>query len=1123
MTESGSPERLRQSGTASPVPTPLFSASSHHARPDWRLVVPDDLVTDQALEDGSGDEFHHSAIAKGVADLALSAVTPVNIALFGPWGSGKSTLYRLMKGRVDQQSHRVQVAYYDAWKYGGQDLKRNFIQEIARQVPLKKVSDLDRELTLNQEQSRLRLGVWVTKNFGSIAGALFAAFIAAGLWTTAHSGLEKRWSKPETDFWDLFLTHVNEFGLVLAGVLTTLLLGPKALESAVVKTTRPAADRDDHFARMFSRLVKRIKKETKAPRLVIFIDELDRCQPNDVVATLVDLKTFLDEPDCVFVVAADREVLEHALRNVPQAKPVRDDDPYYSTPGAFIDKIFQHQLALPPLRAHALSSFAHGLVDQRKKGLWYELQAGDPTGRLFDDVIYILVPAHVSSPRRVKVLLNNFATNARIAESRQIDWIARARELAVLTALQTEFPAVASALIQFPQILSYLRGDKPDTDPELNADRRALLKTFQTGSVAGEILRDRPPAGSGPDLTNGDLQLDNQREERANAELSRQLHQYLAKLKVVSDLHDPRPDLLYLRVIGYDDGITDPDLGEMLDMAPDREPDAVVAAFTNQPDDIRAVAVKLLLQLLATTRGTGQANVLESACRLAAELPESHLASVAFLAPEVINQVGQSTWRKAAVPGAIALVATEAEKASLVESVLADLDLADPDDIAILSGCVPALARATDDVAAPIHRAIATALPASASPLTRAISTLPPAAANSALESLEDTIKNLYESGPTVEATELFGQILAACLDSIDPGIVLWQALFQAQSSEQPDLLATIHARRDTLISKLSPEHQACVALHQVEIGPKEDWPDWLEHINATARPITKMTSQWARDSAIAIVHTIPASQLDLVGIIDSVVAFVAEDKHDEVYEEVVQQIPSIQWGDPADAEGFRWQNLDVIARRTSNQADDSNAHLKAIADSLEAAVAAELPRITRVAIPDVTVEDWRRGIQRLPKELCRDLDTKFSNLTAPNAAAGVLLLRLRIAAQHKTRQPLKAADVLEFSSDATAAGMAIEWLRLKPRIDNVMTVHNTLPFGATELATYANGLQLDRRSYLWIELEKVGSATTVLKAVGAHGVDGTAIIHMRPGVPQPVHTGRTEFRSSPTVDRRVQ
>jgi hypothetical protein len=350
--------------------------AAHHARPYRRLVLADDLVTDQAVADASGDQFHHAAIAKAVGDLALSSAAPVNIALFGPWGSGKSSFYYLMRDRIRQQDPQVAVARYDAWKYGGSDLKRHFIQNVAEQLGLKFSSDLDRDLTLNQEQSRLRLRRWFRYNWASILGAFIVGFIFAAAWAVVHAAVFARWVEPEKNLKEVLPAHFGEFGLVFAAILTALLLGPKALESAVVKTTRPAIDRDDQFAHTFSKLVDRVKAQRHAHRLVVFIDELDRCQPDDVVSTLVDLKTFLEERDCVFVVAADREVLEHALRRVPQAKPIRDEDPYYSTPGAFIDKIFQHQISLPPLRAHALSSFAHGLVGARPRGLWKSPRCG---------------------------------------------------------------------------------------------------------------------------------------------------------------------------------------------------------------------------------------------------------------------------------------------------------------------------------------------------------------------------------------------------------------------------------------------------------------------------------------------------------------------------------------------------------------------------------------------------------------------------------------------------------------------------------------------------------------------------------------------------------------------------
>jgi hypothetical protein len=46
------------------------------------------------------------------------------------------------------------------------------------------------------------------------------------------------------------------------------------------------------------------------------------------------------------------------------------------------------------------------------------------------------------------VLLNAFATNARMAEARGLPWKERAREIAKLTALQTEFPEIREELMR---------------------------------------------------------------------------------------------------------------------------------------------------------------------------------------------------------------------------------------------------------------------------------------------------------------------------------------------------------------------------------------------------------------------------------------------------------------------------------------------------------------------------------------------------------------------------------------------------------------------------------------------------------------------------------------------------
>src|SRR5262249_7003463 len=146
------------------------------------------------------------------------------------------------------------------------------------------------------------------------------------------------------------------------------------------------------------------------------------------------------------------------------------------TAGAYLDKIFQHQITLPPLRSRSLAKFARRLT-LGAGGIWAELVAAGGGGQqvggggatpLLDLALFTLIPSHVRSPRRVKVLLNNYATNVRIVRSRLPDvWPARARQIARLTTFQTEFPEFAADLSLEPRLPRFLLDPSGAPESEL--------------------------------------------------------------------------------------------------------------------------------------------------------------------------------------------------------------------------------------------------------------------------------------------------------------------------------------------------------------------------------------------------------------------------------------------------------------------------------------------------------------------------------------------------------------------------------------------------------------------------------------------------------------------------------
>src|SRR5665648_953125 len=131
-------------------------------------------------------------------------------------------------------------------------------------------------------------------------------------------------------------------------------------------------------------------------------------------AVLEGIRTFLDVEQCVFIVAADNRVLELAVQEqMPHPVPDEQANPYYSSGAEYLDKLFQHQVTIPALLPHRLTAFAHTLVSGRS-GFWAEV--GEQAS--LANLVSVLIPSHVRSPRRVKVLLNGFVSLYRVAQAR---------------------------------------------------------------------------------------------------------------------------------------------------------------------------------------------------------------------------------------------------------------------------------------------------------------------------------------------------------------------------------------------------------------------------------------------------------------------------------------------------------------------------------------------------------------------------------------------------------------------------------------------------------------------------------------------------------------------------------
>lgn len=227
-------------------------------------------------------DFQHfvNAIEKILANNELQ---PCTIGIYGDWGSGKSSLMRMVESSL-AKDEKTLVIKFNGWLFEGYEdaksvLMGSIIEEIAKKRTLT-------EKALKLGAKLLKKVDWIKASSGLIKhGLAFAAAGPAGLAITSGADLINKVS--EVNYEEL-LKNINS---------------EESKESTLRMSIR-------EFHEDFEKLLK----ETKVERLVVFIDDLDRCNPDTIIGTLEAIKLFLFVENSAFVISADERLIKYAVR-----------------------------------------------------------------------------------------------------------------------------------------------------------------------------------------------------------------------------------------------------------------------------------------------------------------------------------------------------------------------------------------------------------------------------------------------------------------------------------------------------------------------------------------------------------------------------------------------------------------------------------------------------------------------------------------------------------------------------------------------------------------------------------------------------------------------------------------
>jgi hypothetical protein len=346
---------------------------------DNRTLSPPSVQND---EPALTDELGRSQYVRALAEVVLNAETPLVIAIYGGWGTGKTSLMRQLQRRLVDDTGRqsegtigVGSVWFDPWMHE---------------------SDENPALGLLHQ-------------------------IAADLKQTDNAMVRK-------DLLGVGRAMVSEVQIPVVGLRVGKMI------DALADTEFRRRSEQAQLRNRFQSVLNAARRQSG--RIVIFIDDLDRCDPRTALRLLTALRLFMDFDGCVFILAIDRTHLEAAIAAETEGMGVRRE--------AFLDKIVQLPFTIPAVHPVAMAIY----VATRLPGHLTECHA-------------FLVAAGVDHPRLVKRLINVLGLCDSLVDRSLFSQEYDPRILAFIVLIQDQAPALYEVLRSDPTAIHDL---KPASD-----------------------------------------------------------------------------------------------------------------------------------------------------------------------------------------------------------------------------------------------------------------------------------------------------------------------------------------------------------------------------------------------------------------------------------------------------------------------------------------------------------------------------------------------------------------------------------------------------------------------------------------------------------------------------------
>lgn len=274
------------------------------------------------------DLLNNVAIAKTVVSIIKESESkPISIGIHGDWGAGKSSILEMINDIIDKEEKKYCCIRFNGWKHQGfEDSKVALMSAI--------VSELVKNQGLLDKCKGTIDKLWKNINWMSIAKSVGKTAFAIAGGTTPLALLSD------------VLNSLKEKGSSEEGVTRVIDDIGGYLSDSKVFSDVSANNEFTEFRKNFSKLLE----QANIDKLVVLIDDLDRCLPDVAIDTLEAVRLFMFTEETAFVIAADETMIRYAVKkHFPDVQEENENHFGYSFADRYLEKLIQVPFRIPAL------------------------------------------------------------------------------------------------------------------------------------------------------------------------------------------------------------------------------------------------------------------------------------------------------------------------------------------------------------------------------------------------------------------------------------------------------------------------------------------------------------------------------------------------------------------------------------------------------------------------------------------------------------------------------------------------------------------------------------------------------------------------------------------------------